>query len=170
MTGALWAALSGVGFGVFQVVNARAVRAGGSVYLATFVQVLVATAVFGVIVGAEGRAGQLADVPVGALVLFALAGMFHFFLGWTTMSQSQARIGAARTAPLIATSPNSGEELRGLSILNVEPERARDLKEQDPAVRAGLYSVLVIPWMVPAGAMAFSPSRFPRSVAEASGD
>jgi drug/metabolite transporter (DMT)-like permease len=98
----------GVGFGVFQVLNARAVRAGGSVYLATFVQLLVATGVFGAIVAAQGRVGQLADVPLGALVLFGLAGMFHFFLGWTTMSQSQKRIGAARTAPLIATSPLFG--------------------------------------------------------------
>jgi uncharacterized protein len=52
--------------------------------------------------------------------------------------------------------------------LNVEPERARELKEQDPAVQIGRFSVKVMPWMVPAGAMAFSPTRFPRSVAEAS--
>jgi hypothetical protein len=33
------------------------------------------------------------------------------------------------------------EKYRGLSILNVEPEHARELDEQDPAVRAGLYSI-----------------------------
>ena len=43
----------------------------------------------------------------------------------------------------------------------------RELKEQDPAVQIGRFSVKVIPWMVPAGAMSFSPTRFPRSVAEA---
>jgi uncharacterized protein YciI len=70
---------------------------------------------------------------------------------------------------LLAAGPLSDEQFRGLSILNVEPEQARGLKEQDPAVRAGLYSVTAIPWMVPAGAIAFSPTRFPRSVAEATG-
>jgi len=69
---------------------------------------------------------------------------------------------------LLACGPLDDEVFRGLSILNVEPERARELKEQDPAVRAGRFSVKVIPWMVPGGAMSFSSAaRFPRSVAEA---
>ena len=68
---------------------------------------------------------------------------------------------------LLAAGPLSDEKFRGLTILNVEPERARDLKEQDPAVQIGRFSIKVMPWMVPAGAMTFSPTRFPRSVAEA---
>jgi uncharacterized protein len=68
---------------------------------------------------------------------------------------------------LLAAGPLSDERLRGLSILNVEPDRARELKEEDPGVRAGLYSIEVIPWLVPAGAMTFSPTRFPRSIEEA---
>lgn len=71
---------------------------------------------------------------------------------------------------LVAAGPLFDDELRGLSILTVDPEQARALKEADPAVRAGRYSVKVVPWMVPAGAMSFSAARFPRSVAEASGD
>jgi uncharacterized protein YciI len=71
---------------------------------------------------------------------------------------------------LLAAGPLSDEKFRGLSIMNVEPERARELKEQDPAVQIGRFSVKVIPWMVPAGAMSFSPTRFPRSVAEVEGD
>jgi uncharacterized protein len=69
---------------------------------------------------------------------------------------------------LLAAGPLSDEKFRGLSILNVEPDRARELKEQDPAVQIGRFSIKVMPWMVPAGAMAFSPTRFPGSVAEAS--
>ncbi len=57
-------------------------------------------------------------------------------------------------------------EFRGLSILSVDPERARALKEQDPAVRAGRFSVQIFPWIVPAGAMAFGPASLPRSMAE----
>ena len=67
---------------------------------------------------------------------------------------------------LLAAGPLRNEQLRGLSILNVDPDRARELKEQDPAVQAGLYTVDVIPWLVPAGAMSFSPAFFPRSVAD----
>ena len=67
---------------------------------------------------------------------------------------------------LLAAGPLSHERLRGLTILTVKPERARELKEADPAVRAGRFSVELIPWLVPAGALRFSPTRFPRSVAE----
>jgi uncharacterized protein len=71
---------------------------------------------------------------------------------------------------LLAAGPLRDETFRGLSILRVDPERARELKEQDPAVRAGRFSVEVIPWMVPAGAMSFSRTRFPRSVADVEAD
>jgi uncharacterized protein len=67
-------------------------------------------------------------------------------------------------------SGNDDEPLRGLSILGVEPERARALKEADAAVQAGVFSVRVLPWMVPAGAVTFSPTRFPRSIADVVGD
>ena len=67
---------------------------------------------------------------------------------------------------LLAAGPLRDERLRGLSILNVDPERARELKEQDPAVQAGLFTIEVIPWLVPSGAMSFSPAFSPRSVAD----
>jgi uncharacterized protein len=65
---------------------------------------------------------------------------------------------------LIAAGPLS--DARGLNILNVEPEHARSLMEQDPAVLAGRLSVQVITWMVPHGAVSYSRTRFPRSVGE----
>jgi len=71
---------------------------------------------------------------------------------------------------LLAAGPLSDEKFRGLSILNVEPEQALELKERDPAVQAGRFSVKVIPWMVPGGAISFARTRFPRSVAEVQGD
>jgi hypothetical protein len=52
----------------------------------------------------------------------------------------------------------------------VDPERAVQLKQDDPAVRAGRFAVHAFPWIVPAGAMSFSPAHFPRSVAEADAD
>lgn len=74
---------------------------------------------------------------------------------------------------LVAAGPLLGdaeEPLRGLSLLRTDPERARELSDADPAVRAGRYRVKILPWMVPAGAMAFAPARFPRSMAEALAD
>ncbi len=71
---------------------------------------------------------------------------------------------------LVAAGPLRGdadERFRGLSILTVDRDQARELKEADPAVRAGVYSVTVLPWMVPGGAMHFVATRFPRSMAEA---
>jgi len=67
---------------------------------------------------------------------------------------------------LLAAGPLFDENFRGLSIMNVDPERALALKEQDPAVIAGRFSVKVIPWMVPAGAMRFAKTQFPRSTGE----
>jgi uncharacterized protein len=67
---------------------------------------------------------------------------------------------------LLAAGPLMDDHYRGHSILNVPPEMAKELAERDPAVQAGKYDVHVMPWMVPAGAVTFSPTHFPRSMAE----
>jgi uncharacterized protein len=74
---------------------------------------------------------------------------------------------------LLAAGPLLGSpdrKFRGLSILNVDPERALELKAADPAVRAGRFALEIFPWMVPKGAVSFAPARFPRSMSEAGGD
>ena len=72
---------------------------------------------------------------------------------------------------LLAAGPlaDTGGELRGLSILGVGPEQARELKEADPAVRAGVYRVRVLEWRVPAGLLQFTPGFVPRSLADVIG-
>ncbi len=70
---------------------------------------------------------------------------------------------------VLAAGPLFDERYRGLTIFNVSPEEALALTEADPTVKADIYSTIAIPWMLPAGAMSFSPARFPRSMAEASG-
>ncbi len=72
---------------------------------------------------------------------------------------------------LLAAGPLSDPagELRGLSLLNVPPDEARRLKEEDEAVRAGAFSVRVMPWMIPAGAVSFTPTFFPRSMKDVTG-
>ena len=68
---------------------------------------------------------------------------------------------------LIAAGPIDLPKYRGLSIMTVGVEEARELKAQDVAVRAGVLTPEILSWMVPAGVASFSPARFPRSMAEA---
>lgn len=72
---------------------------------------------------------------------------------------------------LLAAGPlnDPAGELRGLSILNVPVDEARRLKEADEAVRAGVFSVRALPWMVPAGALSFTRTFFPRSMRDVTG-
>jgi uncharacterized protein len=67
---------------------------------------------------------------------------------------------------VLAGGPLFDDQLRGLNIMRATPEEARALVEDDPAVRIGRLSVKTIPWMVPAGAMHFSRTHFPRAVSE----
>jgi uncharacterized protein YciI len=67
---------------------------------------------------------------------------------------------------LLAAGPLLDDRYRGLSILNVSPDVAKELKESDPAVQAGRFEVKVMPWLVPGGAMNFSKTDFPRSMSD----
>jgi uncharacterized protein YciI len=70
---------------------------------------------------------------------------------------------------LIGAGPaRDGATLRGLCLTALSPDEARAWSEADPAVRAGVFTVRVVPWQVPAGAVAHADARFPRSVADAS--
>lgn len=55
---------------------------------------------------------------------------------------------------------------RGLSIMRCEPEEALRLKGEDPAIKAGVFELVAMPWMMPAGAIHFTPTTFPRSTAD----
>lgn len=68
---------------------------------------------------------------------------------------------------LLAAGPLGGDVFRGLSILRADHTEALRLTEEDPAVIAGRFRVVVLPWMVPAGAVTFSHTKFPRSMDEA---
>lgn len=104
MSGGLWAIIAGVGFGVFQTVNRRAVR-GMDVFVATFLQLLISAIVLSVITLLSEDWARVTGMSARAMVNFALAGLFHFFIGWTFLNASQKKIGAARTGSLIATTP-----------------------------------------------------------------
>jgi drug/metabolite transporter (DMT)-like permease len=104
-SGPLLAAAAGVGFGAFQTLNRRAVGGMSDVYLATFLQLVVAMAVLALASAATDGFGVLGDASAAGLAWFAAAGLVHFFAGWTLLNMSQMRIGAARTSPLLSTNP-----------------------------------------------------------------
>jgi DME family drug/metabolite transporter len=110
------AAASGVGFGVFQAVNVRAMRGAGSdPFASMFVQVTIAALVLLCVVTATGELSELGSAPAGSLALFGLAGLIHFLGGWSLLNLSQQRIGAARTSPLLTTAPVFGVVLALIS-------------------------------------------------------
>jgi len=59
--------------------------------------------------------------------------------------------------------------LRGLGIYAGNVQRARELADDDPAVRAGRYHHEFHLWLVPTGLVSFTPGRLPASIAEAAG-
>jgi uncharacterized protein YciI len=71
---------------------------------------------------------------------------------------------------LLAAGPLGHDGFRGLTIMRGTVEEVRALKEADPAVQIGRFRVVVMPWQVPAGAVQFTPTRFPHSIADVEGD
>jgi drug/metabolite transporter (DMT)-like permease len=116
VSGVLWATLSGIGFGVFQSLNRRAIQGIEDPYVSTFLQLSVATAILVVASLASEDLSQLGEASGKAIALFALAGIVHFVLGWLLLNMSQARIGASRTAPLITLTPLFGVVLAVVTL------------------------------------------------------
>ena len=116
MSGVLWATASGIGFGLFQSVNRRAIRGIEDPYVSTFLQLSVATAILVLASLLSEDLSQLGGASDDAIALFALAGVIHFVLGWLFLNMSQARIGASRTAPLITLTPLFGVVLAALAL------------------------------------------------------
>ena len=119
MTGPALAAAAGLGFGVFQTLNRRAVGGMKDAYLATFLQLVTALAVLVVASLATEDLGLLGEATALSLFYFSLAGVIHFSLGWTLLNMSQMRIGAARSSPLLATTPVFGAVIAILILQEV---------------------------------------------------
>jgi len=116
VSGVLWATASGIGFGLFQSLNRRAIRGIDDSYVSAFLQLSVATAILVLASVASEDLSQLGDASGEAIVIFALAGIIHFVLGWLFLNMSQARIGASRTAPLITLTPLFGLVLAAVTL------------------------------------------------------
>lgn len=137
MSGTLWAVVAGLGFGIFQTVNRVAVR-GMDVFVATFLQLLVSAAVLAGGALATEDLSQVWTAPPRALVDFAVAGLVHFFVGWTLLNASQKRIGAARTSPLIGTTPLFGTLFAALGLREIP----------QTAALVGIAATVVGVWLI----------------------
>jgi len=115
VSGAVVAAASGVGFGLFQTLNIRAVR-GMDPFASTFLQIAVAAVALLAASVVSGGFAALDGAPAESLAWFAGAGVLHFVTGWTLLNISQKRIGAARTSPLLTSVPLFGIVLAAVTV------------------------------------------------------
>jgi drug/metabolite transporter (DMT)-like permease len=115
MGGTAWALFAGVSFGFFQAANRRANQLIDP-YRTTFALLLVAVIGLGVFSLATQDLTLLASAPVSAMLAFGAAGIIHFFFGWTFLSLSQQRIGAANTGVVTAATPLIGSLLAALVL------------------------------------------------------
>ncbi len=104
LTGVLYASLAGIGFGIFQAFNRKA-RAGFSVYWATFILLFVSAVLMAVGSILTEDLNVLVRAPASAILNFGMAGLIHFFIGWTLITISQNKVGAARTGALVGATP-----------------------------------------------------------------
>jgi drug/metabolite transporter (DMT)-like permease len=116
VSGVLWATASGIGFGLFQSLNRRAIRGIEDPWVSTFLQLSVATAVLVLASLLSEDLSQLSEASGKAIALFAVAGVVHFVLGWLFLNVSQMTIGASRTAPLITLTPLFGIALAAVTL------------------------------------------------------
>jgi len=104
MTGVLWATISGIGFGFFQAFNRRAGRAFDA-YFSTFILIGISAVILAGAALLMEDLRQLSNAPLMAYINFGLAGVLHFYIGWTFLVISQRQVGASRSAVLLGSSP-----------------------------------------------------------------
>jgi drug/metabolite transporter (DMT)-like permease len=107
MSGVVWAVIAGLTLGLFQLANRRAgqeldTARGNFLLLVSALAVLLAGALL------TEDVGDLLAAPASAWWNFILAGFVHFIGGWTLVTISQKKIGAARTGSLMGVTPLFG--------------------------------------------------------------
>ena len=104
MVGIFWSIVAGIGFGFFQLLNRKTGRSIDA-YRGTFILLAISAVILAVASLWSEDLSMLGSAPLSAYLNFALAGLVHFFLGWTFLTISQHRVGAARTGALIGGAP-----------------------------------------------------------------
>lgn len=104
IVGILYAFAAASGFALFQLTNRRALH-GVDVYRGTLQLLVAGTTTLTLIALVTGSFSALAAASGRSVLMAAIAGFVHFFLGWTLLGAGQTRIGVARTSALLGTMP-----------------------------------------------------------------
>lgn len=107
MTGIYWAITAGLLLGLFQLANRKAGKhidfhRGNFLLLVAAFFVLLTGLIF------TQDLNLLLTAPPSAWINFSLAGLVHFLGGWSLLTISQKKIGAARTGSLMGITPLFG--------------------------------------------------------------
>lgn len=104
MSGEVLALTAGISFAAFQILHRR-VGQFIDPYLGSFMLVLISLAVLGTACLLTRQAVTFTEATTHGGLAFAAAGLVHFVLGWTSLTLSQRKIGAARTASIMGAAP-----------------------------------------------------------------
>lgn len=115
MNGVLWAVVAGLTLGLFQLAHRRAgqeidIQRGNFLLLLAAFTVLLAGSLL------TEDIHSLRAAPPAAWWNYILAGFVHFIGGWTLLTISQKKIGAARTGSLMGVTPLFGTLLAFLLL------------------------------------------------------
>jgi drug/metabolite transporter (DMT)-like permease len=127
MSGVLWAIVAGLTLGLFQLAHRRAgqeidIHRGNFLLLFAAFMVLLAGSVF------TQDLSLLWSASAAAWWNYILAGFVHFVAGWSLLTISQKKIGAARTGSLMGVTPLFGamfaffllgEQLSGIELAGI---------------------------------------------------
>jgi DME family drug/metabolite transporter len=120
VSGAVWAVIAGIAFGVFQPLNRR-VNRDLDPYACTFLVLATgAILVIGLAI-ATSDLDLLRSAPPAAFGWFGIAGVIQFAGGWTMVSLSQRRDGAAKTGAAAGAMPVISTLLAAIFLSELPP-------------------------------------------------
>lgn len=110
MSGAAWALVAAVAFGVTQIFNRKANQLVDA-FRTAFGMLLVTEVILIIRLVITGEVALVADAPVSSVLYFAGSTLIHYVGGWTLIALSQQQIGVARSQALVGAAPVVGAVL-----------------------------------------------------------
>jgi drug/metabolite transporter (DMT)-like permease len=104
MSGEVLALAAGISFAAFQILHRR-VGQFIDPYLGSFMLVVISLVVLGTACLLTRPSVGLTEATTHGGLAFAAAGLVHFVFGWTALTLSQRKIGAARTGSIMGAAP-----------------------------------------------------------------
>lgn len=115
MSGAAWALVAAVAFGVTQIFNRKANQLVDA-YRTAFGMLVVTEMILIIRLVVTGEFALLADAPVASVLYFVGSTSIHYVGGWTLIALSQQKIGVARSQALVGAAPVVGAVLAAVIL------------------------------------------------------